>query len=90
MKHLSGNKRGYLLPMVIIYLIVAMIVGVGILTLGSLDRIEANKRLHREQAFYLAEAGINLARYDLKNSIPLPTDPQTVNSGTWTGTFVLS
>jgi len=87
---LSGNKKGYLLPMVIIYMVTAMIVGTGIVLLGSLDRIEANKRLHREQAFYLAEAGINLARYDLKNSIPLPTDPQTVNSGTWTGTFVLS
>lgn len=76
--------------MVIIYMVTAMIVGTGIVLLGSLDRIETNKRLHREQAFYLAEAGINLARYDLKNAIPLPTDPQTVNSGTWTGTFVLS
>ena len=73
MNPVSGNKRGYLLPMVIIYMIIAMIVGLGILTLGSLDRIEANKRLNLEQAFYLAEAGINLAYYRLKeNAVGLP------------------
>jgi len=68
MEFIIRNKRGYLLPLVIIYMIITMIVGAGILVLGSLDRIEANKRLHREQAFYLAEAGINWAYYRLKNN----------------------
>ena len=72
--------------MVIIYMIIAMIVGAGIMVLGSLDRIEANKRLHREQAFYLAEAGIDLARFNLQNSgswQPTPTPLVLVISSSW-------
>ena len=60
--------------MVIIYIIITMIVGAGILALGSLDRIEANRRLRRGQAFYLAEAGINYAYYRLENN---PSDNLT-------------
>ncbi|MFA5393179.1 MAG: hypothetical protein WC338_01825 [Candidatus Ratteibacteria bacterium] len=84
------SKNGYLLPMVIIYMIIAMIVGAGIMVIGSMDRIEANKRLHREQAFYLAEAGIDYARYQLKQSsswMPNP-NPMTVNLGA--GSFELT
>src|SRR5450759_3493957 len=101
MNTVYGNKSGYLLPMVIICMIIARTVGLGIRTLGSLDRIEANKRLHREQAFYLAEAGINYARFQLKQNsswVP-PSNPinlgagsfqliQTVNGNTVTDTSI--
>ena len=83
MNRVHGNKRGYLLPMVTIYMIIAMIVGSGIMVLGSMDRIEANNRLHREQAFYLAEAGINYARFQLNADsswVPSP-NPMTINLG---------
>ncbi|MFH2068223.1 MAG: YncE family protein [Candidatus Omnitrophota bacterium] len=67
--------------MVIIYMIIAMIVGSGILLLGSLDRIEANKRLFREQAFYLAEAGIDYARFKGSSWDPDPNNQFALGTG---------
>ncbi len=82
------DKKGFLLPLVIIYTIIAMIVGTGILLLGSLERIEAAKRLHREEAFYLAEAGINYAYYKLKEDASwLPDEGSFFSLGA--GTFQL-
>ncbi|MCM8821219.1 MAG: hypothetical protein NC831_00155 [Candidatus Omnitrophica bacterium] len=55
------NKRGYLLPMAIIFVLISTTLGMGILYLGGNEQIAAIKRYHKEKAFYIAEAGINRA-----------------------------
>lgn len=55
------SKRGYLLPMAIIFVLISTILGMGILYLGGNEQIAAIKRYNREKAFYIAEAGINRA-----------------------------
>jgi hypothetical protein len=67
MKHLPDNFRprkrraGFLLPLVAVYILVAFILSFGILMVGSGDQSAAFRRLRREQAFYLAEAGLQRA-----------------------------
>lgn len=59
-------KNGFLLPMAVVFIFIMVIVGMGILYLGTLERIGAKKRLNREKAFYLAEAGAYRAYAHLK------------------------
>jgi len=56
------NNKGYLLPMVLIFIVITLILGMGILYVGGLEQIGAKKRLNREKAFYIAEAGAYRAR----------------------------
>ena len=55
------KNKGYLLPMAIIFILISLIMGMGILYLGGSEQIAAIKRYHQERAFYIAEAGINRA-----------------------------
>lgn len=55
------NKKGYLLPMAVIFVIISIIMGMSILYLGGNEQIAAMKRYQREKAFYIAEAGANWA-----------------------------
>ena len=64
--------KGYLLPMVVIFLVITTIVGLGLLYSAGLERIAADRRLYREQAFYLAEAGAQRAFVYLKEGKSLP------------------
>ncbi len=89
MKSILRNERGgYLLPMVIIYAFVMMIVGFGILHLGSLERISSLKRVNQTKAFYLAEAGVNRLISQINQGKTLSNiEETTVISGNWQGTY---
>ena len=79
------NNKGYLLPMTVIFTIIAVILGASILYLGGMEQIGAKRRLNREKAFYIAEAGAYRAYAHLKeNSSWVPEDePQSLGGGTF-------
>jgi len=54
-------KKGYILPMAIIFVVISLIMGMSILYLGGTAQISSMKRYHKEKAFYIAEAGANWA-----------------------------
>ncbi|HOJ38930.1 MAG TPA: hypothetical protein PK644_00495, partial [bacterium] len=62
----KNRSQGYLLPMVIIFVFISGIIGWSILYLGRSERLASKRRLFREQAFYLAEAGAQRALAYLK------------------------
>lgn len=64
---MNGKNNGYMLPTVIIYIIIAVIVGMGIFYIGGLERINTRKRFNREKAFYAAEAGAYRAYSHMKD-----------------------
>ena len=79
------NKKGFLLPMAAIFIVIMVIIGMGILYLGTLERLGAKKRLNREKAFYLAEAGAYRAYAHLRadrNWQP-ETEPLSLGDGTF-------
>ncbi|MCM8776697.1 MAG: hypothetical protein NC905_00285 [Candidatus Omnitrophica bacterium] len=65
MKH---YKKGFLLPMGVIFIFIMLIVGMGILYLGTLEQLDVKRRLNREKAFYLAEAGAYRAYAHIKQN----------------------
>jgi hypothetical protein len=75
------NNKGYLLPMAIIFIIIAAILGMGILYLGGLEQIGARKRLNREKAFYIAEAGAYWAYAYLKDDVDKDGVTETMQDG---------
>jgi len=79
------NRKGFLLPMAAIFIVIMVIIGMGILYLGTLERLGAKKRLNREKAFYLAEAGAYRAYAHLRadrNWQP-ETEPLSLGDGTF-------
>ncbi|HOK79561.1 MAG TPA: hypothetical protein PK303_02635 [bacterium] len=78
-------KKGYVLPMAIIFVIVALIMGMGILYLGGNEQIAAMKRYHKEKSFYIAEAGANwaFANKRANESWHPPTNPVSFGGGTF-------
>lgn len=82
------KKKGYLLPMAIIFVLISTIMGMGILYLGGTEQVTAIKRYHEEKAFYIAEAGINRAfAYKKANE---SWHPETSPISFGGGTFVVS
>ena len=75
---LIGNS-GMALATVMIFTVILLILGAAFLKLATDERISSNKNMYLNQAFYLAEAGVNKALVQLKNnynnkdSIPLTT-----------------
>lgn len=82
------EKKGYLLPMAIIFVLLSTIMGMGILYLGGIEQITALKRYNKERAFYIAEAGINRAFAYKKANETWHPEPNPINFGG--GTFVVS
>ena len=74
--------------MVIIYTFVMLIVGFGILHLGSSEKISSFQRRNQARAFYLAEAGVNsfIARIN-KGDSPANIGGTVVSSGNWQGSY---
>ncbi len=81
MKKHMGNNKGYLLPMTAIFIIIMVILGMSILYLGGLEKIGAGRRLNREKAFYLAEAGVYRAYAHLKDDISWEPEEESVSLG---------
>ena len=88
---IRNSKGGFLLPMVIIYALIMMITGFGILHLGALERISSLQRISRARAFYLAEAGVNriISRVNQGKTLAA-ISPTTVTSGNWQGTYAVA
>ncbi|MCX8082225.1 MAG: hypothetical protein N3D17_02335 [bacterium] len=81
-------KEGFLLPMGVVFIFIILIVGMGILYLGTLERISMKKRLNREKAFYLAEAGAYRAYAHLKENINWVPESTELQLGD--GTFIVN
>ena len=83
------NKKGILLPVVMIFLVISLLLGMGILTLGNLESIAAVKRMNRQQAFYIAEAGAYRAYAHLKDNPGWEPEEEPVNveNETFSGIF---
>ena len=73
------NKKGYLLPMAVVFVLISTIMGMGILYLGGNEQISAMKRYHREKAFYIAEAGLNRAFSFKKTNESWHPEPNPIN-----------
>lgn len=82
------DKKGYLLPMVLIFIVVSILMGMAVLYIGELESIGAAKRLYREKAFYLAEAGAYRAYAHLKEDDGWDPGEEPVPLGE--GTFLVA
>lgn len=65
-KRFFSARPGFILPVATIWVVISLVLGIGILSLGAGEQGAAIRRTHREQAFYIAEAGLNLARAELE------------------------
>ncbi|MBN1445311.1 MAG: hypothetical protein JW957_04300 [Candidatus Omnitrophica bacterium] len=83
------NNKGYLLPITAILIVIMVIIGLGILYLGGLERIGAGRRLNREKAFYLAEAGAYRAYAHLADDITWDPEETPVYMGDGSFSVVL-
>ena len=53
-----GDKRGIILGITLIYTVVFTLLGYGLLTLANFDKIEVYTAIRKNQALYVAEAGM--------------------------------
>lgn len=81
------DKKGFLLPMAAVFIIIMVIIGMAILYLGTLERLETKRRLNREKAFYLAEAGAYRAYAHLKEDSDWEPEEEPLPLGE--GTFLV-
>ena len=59
---LNQNKTGTILGLTLVYMIVFTLLGYGLLTLASFDKLEASRAIERSQAFWIAEAGLEMIK----------------------------
>ena len=64
-RYLNDNK-GSMLPLAIIFMMVFILMGFGLINLGAIDAIEVTKADVSTQAFWLAEAGLARAMHTIK------------------------
>jgi hypothetical protein len=57
----SRSESGAILPMVIILMLALMMTGMAFLNAGILENGLVRRQIHKEQSFYLAEAGVETA-----------------------------
>jgi len=88
--NIKNNRKGYLLPTILIFIVISIILGMGILYLGGLEQVGAQKRLNREKAFYVAEAGAYRAFAHLRNNIEWEAPPENEPVSFGDGNFTLS
>ena len=79
-----------MLPAILIFIVISIILGMGILYLGGLEQVGAQKRLNREKAFYIAEAGAYMAFAHLRNDINWEAPPENEPVSFGDGNFTLS
>jgi len=80
-----NRKKGYLLPLVLILILISLIIGFTTLYLSELGRTETIRRLYREKAFYIAEGGAQRAYAHLKKDISWV--PESSSQSLGGGTF---
>ena len=56
-----SNRRGVILGVVLIYMIIMTILGYGLLQLSYANSVQTNKSVSSNQAFWAAEAGMRKA-----------------------------
>ncbi|MCK4914215.1 MAG: hypothetical protein KAS69_06450 [Planctomycetes bacterium] len=78
-KKAAANRSGFILGLVIIMLVVISILGVGLLSQSGTDMMETAKATKSTQAFWIAEAGLNMAISYLP--VMPPTNPLTGTLG---------
>ena len=80
-RRLLREERGMALGLAVIVVVIVGVMGAGLLTFVATD-LEAVVAVNRgEQAFELAEAGIEVAKAHLANDRARPTGPRA--SSTW-------
>jgi len=86
-----NSKRGYLLPMALIFTTISLIIGFTVYMVGYHEQMSSFNRLNREKAFYLAEAGLQRAFAHLKNSTSwVPPEGWSVDVPLGEGTFLVT
>ncbi|MCK5225818.1 MAG: hypothetical protein KAQ89_03795 [Planctomycetes bacterium] len=78
-KKAAANRSGFILSFVIIIFVVISILGVGLLSQSGTDTMETAKATKSTQAFWIAEAGLNMAISYLP--VMPPTNPLTGTLG---------
>ena len=64
----KNNESGMILPMVIIFMFALTITGLAFLNMGVMEHNLTMREVHKTQAFYLAEAGMEHARFKLRDN----------------------
>ena len=66
MKKSWSKEKGIILPLVLIFALLLMISGLAFMSLGIQEGSLVQREISKRQAFYLAEAGLERALYDLR------------------------
>ena len=66
MKKSWSEEKGIILPLVFIFALLLMISGLAFMSLGIQENSLVQREISKRQAFYLAEAGLERALYDLR------------------------
>ncbi len=61
-----NEEKGIILPLVLIFSLLLMISGLAFMSLGIQENSLVQREISKRQAFYLAEAGLERALYDLR------------------------
>jgi len=61
-----SEEKGIILPLVLIFALLLMISGLAFMSLGIQENSLVQREISKRQAFYLAEAGLERALYDLR------------------------
>lgn len=91
MKKLSANQQGMILVLSLLILALLMGAGVGAIISTQTDLKTSSNLKTASQAFFLAEAGVEWAKQEVKKSAANPPNPsgatQTLSPGSFTVTF---
>jgi len=80
----KNNESGVILPMVVIFMLFVTITGLAFLNMTVMEHNLAMAEVHKTQAFYLAEGGIEHARVKLGNNWDLTSIDETpLGEGTY-------
>jgi len=66
MKKNWSEEKGIILPLVLIFSLLLMVSGLAFMSLGIQESSLVQREISKRQAFYLAEAGLERALYDLR------------------------
>jgi hypothetical protein len=68
----TTNKSGVILGLVVIVLVVANVLGIGLLSQSAMNAIEVVKKVKSNQAFWIAEGGLGMAISYLSKNMNMP------------------